>query len=33
MWRQYFVTGAKYNLALPADFWDVDATNAKIRKQ
>jgi len=33
MVRQYYVTGAKYNLALPADFWDVDATARRIKKK
>jgi hypothetical protein len=33
MVRQYFVSGAKYNLVLPDDFWDVDAANAKIKKK
>ncbi|HTW78911.1 MAG TPA: hypothetical protein VME23_05115 [Terracidiphilus sp.] len=33
MSRQYYVTGAKYNLALPADFWDVDATARRIKKK
>jgi hypothetical protein len=32
MSRQYFVTGANYNQTLPADFWDVDAANARIKK-
>ncbi|MFZ0303867.1 MAG: hypothetical protein WAL75_14355 [Terracidiphilus sp.] len=32
MTRQYFVTGASYNLTLPADFWDVDAATARIKK-
>ncbi len=32
MVRQYFVTGAKYNETLPADFWDVDAATARIKK-
>ena len=32
MVRQYFVTGANYNQTLPADFWDVDAANARIKK-
>jgi hypothetical protein len=30
--RQYFVTAANYNQTLPADFWDVDAADAKIKK-
>jgi len=33
MVRQYFVSGAKYNLTLPSDFWDVDAANARIKKK
>ncbi|MGP8250593.1 MAG: hypothetical protein ACLQHF_01065 [Terracidiphilus sp.] len=33
MSRQYFATGAKYNETLPADFWDVDAADAKIKKK
>lgn len=32
MVRQYFVIGAKYNQTLPADFWDVDAATARIKK-
>jgi hypothetical protein len=32
MVRQYFVTGANYNQTLPADFWNVDAADAKIKK-
>jgi len=32
MTRQYFITGAKYDLTLPGDFWDVDAADAKIKK-
>jgi hypothetical protein len=33
MVRQYFVSGAKYNQTLPADFWDVDAADARIKKK
>ncbi|MFP5208128.1 MAG: hypothetical protein ACLGRW_02430 [Acidobacteriota bacterium] len=29
--RQYYITGAKYNQDLPADFWDVDATARRIK--
>jgi hypothetical protein len=30
--RQYFVVHVKYNQDLPADFWDVDAANRRIKK-
>jgi len=30
--RQYYVTKAVYNQTLPADFWDVDAADRRIKK-
>ena len=30
--RQYYVTKVTYNQQLPADFWDVDASDRRIKK-
>jgi len=30
--RQYYITKATYNQALPADFWDVNAVARRIKK-
>ena len=32
MVRQFYVTGVEFNRELPADFWDVDAANVRIKK-
>jgi hypothetical protein len=32
MVRQYYVVKVSYNLALPADFWDVDAASRRIKR-
>jgi len=32
MFRQYYVDHVEYNQPLPADFWDVDAAERRIKK-